>query len=271
MIEAIHINNLNHNEFRKCDDLISKIIRTYDPRDNAFHIGGASVKFGSSDVRLIFGLQCRKRHLDLSPGQRPVSDFIQRRCRDTARLTSKLVKSETISWAFVRYMNNLNTVRMYDWIGAIMIALMGPVKEFHRMPWKVTGYVVALLYWICEHSTILEPQTDNMFPRFMKWDIGKLLSKAQGVDLSGPINFRYVKVDRLRSFDYEREVMEVDVVVLENVELDVFDCVGGDEAFVDEFKGDGRHTETAMHADNLEFGLAMDVKSAVRGKGTNQT
>ncbi|KAI8019427.1 hypothetical protein LOK49_LG04G03757 [Camellia lanceoleosa] len=93
MIEAIHVNKLNHNEFRKCDDLISKIIRTYDPHDNAFHIGGASVKFASSNVRLIFSLQCGKRRLDLSPGQRPVSDFIQCRCRDTLRLTSKLVKS----------------------------------------------------------------------------------------------------------------------------------------------------------------------------------
>ncbi|KAL7185262.1 hypothetical protein ACSBR2_027232 [Camellia fascicularis] len=300
MIEAIHVNKLNHNEFRKCDDLISKIIRTYDPCDNAFPIGGVSVKFGSSDVRLIFGLQCRKRRLDLSPCQRPVSDFIQRRCHDMSRLTSKLVKSlfveavngrtkqdeedvakllalcicgklffansgETISWAFVRYMNDLDTVRMYDWTGAIMTALMGPVKEFHRMPWKVTGCVVALLYWICEHSTIIEPQTNNMFPRFMKWDIGKLLSK--------------VKVDRLRSFEYEREMMGADVVVFENVQSDVVDCVGGDDAFVDELKGDGIHTEVAMHTGNVEFGFG-DVheecssweghkpKMTVGGKGT---
>lgn len=93
MIEAIHINNLNHNEFRKCDNLISKIIRAYDQWDNAFHIGGASVKLGSSDIRLIFSLQCLKRRLDLSPGQWPILDFIQRRCRDTSRITSKLVKT----------------------------------------------------------------------------------------------------------------------------------------------------------------------------------
>ncbi|KAF5937814.1 hypothetical protein HYC85_025320 [Camellia sinensis] len=29
-----------------------------------------------------------------------------------------------------------------------------------------------------------------MFPRFMKWDIGKLLSKGQGLDLSGLVNFQ---------------------------------------------------------------------------------
>ncbi|KAI7990647.1 hypothetical protein LOK49_LG12G00609 [Camellia lanceoleosa] len=117
MIEAIHVNNLNDNEFRKCDDLILKITRTYDPRDNAFHIGGASVKFGSSDV----------------------------------------------------------------------------------------------------------------------------------------------KVDRLRSFEYEHEMMGADVVVFENVQSDVVDCVGGDDAFVDELKGDGIHTGAAMHTDNLEFGFG-DVR-----------
>ncbi|THG07714.1 hypothetical protein TEA_009663 [Camellia sinensis var. sinensis] len=154
------------------------------------------------------------------------TDYPQRQAHTRINYRSN-VAGETISWAFVRYMNDLNTVRMYNWTGAIMTALMGPVKEFHRMPWKVTGYVVALLYWICEHSTIIEPQTDNMFPKFMKWDIGKLLSKAQGVDLSGPVNFQ----------------------------LDVVDCVGGDDAFVDELKGDGIHTEAAMHIDNLEFGF----------------
>ncbi|KAL7170362.1 hypothetical protein ACSBR2_035268 [Camellia fascicularis] len=83
-----------------------------------------------------------------------------------------------------------------------MTALIGPVKEFHRMPWKVIGCVVALL----------------------------------------------VKVDRLRSFEYEREMMS-----------DVVDCVGGDDAFVDELEGDGIHTGAAMHTDNLEFGFG-DVR-----------
>ncbi|KAI8021170.1 hypothetical protein LOK49_LG03G01158 [Camellia lanceoleosa] len=291
MIEAIHVNKLNHNEFRKCDDLIAKIIKTYDARDNAFHIGGASLKFASSDVRLIFGLQCGKRRLDLSPGQRPVTDFIQRRCRDTSRLTSKLVKSlffeavkgrtkqdeedvakllglymcgklffsnssETISWAFVRYMNDLNTVRMYDWTGAIVAALMGTVKEFHQMLWKVTGCMVAFLYWLCEHSTIIEPQTENMFPRFMKWDIGKLLIKGQGVDLSGPVNFQ-VKVDRLRSFEYEREMMGANVVMFGDVQADVVDCVGGDDAFVEDGEGIETGKCDAMHTNDLECGFGV--------------
>ncbi|CAL5409358.1 unnamed protein product [Camellia sinensis] len=289
MIETIHMNNLNHNEFRKCDDLISKIIRSYNQRDNAFNIGGVSVKFGSSDIRLIFGLQCGKRRLDLSPGQRPVSDFIQRRCRDTSRLTLKLVKKlflealngqkkqgeedtakllglymcgklffsnsgETISWAFVRYMNDLSTVRMYDWIGAILTTLMASIKEFHRTPGKVTGCVVALLYWFCEHSNIVEPQTDNMFPRFLKWDIGALMNKIQGVDLAGLIGFQ-VKVDRLRSFDYEREVMGTDIQTEEEGLADINsggeDCDGVDEHFMAEGTGKNASADQVVQGRNI--------------------
>ncbi|KAI8009780.1 hypothetical protein LOK49_LG06G01155 [Camellia lanceoleosa] len=115
MIEAIHVNKLNHKEFRKCDDLVAKIIRTYDPRENSFRIGGAMLKFASSDV----------------------------------------------------------------------------------------------------------------------------------------------KVDRLRSFEYEREMLGADVVVFGDVQSDVVDCVGGDDAFVDEIEGDGAHNVEAMHTDDVKFGFGV--------------
>ncbi|KAI8023391.1 hypothetical protein LOK49_LG03G03794 [Camellia lanceoleosa] len=73
-----------------------------------------------------------------------------------------------------------------------------------------------------------------------------------------------VKVDRLWSFDYEREVMGANVVVWENVESDVFEYVGGDEHFVDEMKGDGGNTEATTHAGNVEFGCS---DGRVRFKG----
>ncbi|KAI8027827.1 Epoxide hydrolase A [Camellia lanceoleosa] len=109
-------------------------------------------------------------------------------------------------------------------------------------------------YWLCEHSSIIEPQTENMFPRFMKWDIGKLLIKGQGVDLSGPVKFQ-VKVDRLRSFEYEREMMGADVVEFGDVKADVVECAGGDDAFVEECGINDTHMCDAMRKDDLDFGF----------------
>ncbi|KAI8019873.1 hypothetical protein LOK49_LG04G03785 [Camellia lanceoleosa] len=132
---------------------------------------------------------------------------------------------------------------------------------------KIMHNAVGRNYWLCEHSTIIEPQTENMFPRFMKWDIRKLLIKGQGVDLSGPVNFQ-VKVDRLRSFEYEREMMGADVVMFGDVQADVVDCVGGDDAFVE--GGEGIDTEKcdAMHTDDLEcgFGVVREECSSWEGQ-----
>ncbi|GMQ08891.1 hypothetical protein CsSME_00052436 [Camellia sinensis var. sinensis] len=211
MVEAIRINKLNHNEFRKYDEAILKIIRTYDAQCDTFNIAGNFVQLCRSDVRLLFGIQCGTKHIDLCPCKRPTSDFIQRRSLNTVRIMSKLVKTlfeeavvgrrrvdeedaaklltlymcgkmffansgEMISWAFVRYIDDLNTVRSYDWTGAILQMFMGSIKDFHQTLETVTGCVVALLYWICEHSTLVKPETESMFPRFMKWDIGALVT-----------------------------------------------------------------------------------------------
>ncbi|KAI8011506.1 hypothetical protein LOK49_LG06G02965 [Camellia lanceoleosa] len=40
-------------------------------------------------------------------------------------------------------------------------------------------------YWLWEHSTIIAPKSAVAFPRFMKWDVGTLVSAARGVNLSG--------------------------------------------------------------------------------------
>ncbi|GMP98183.1 hypothetical protein CsSME_00046159 [Camellia sinensis var. sinensis] len=134
---------------------------------------------------------------------------------------------------------------------------MASIKEFHRTPGKVTGCVVALLYWFCEHSNIVEPQTHNMFPRFLKWDIGALMNKIQGVDLAGPIGFQ-VKVDRLRSFDYEREVMGTDIEAEEDGFADINgggeDCDAVDEHFMAE------GTRKNESDDQVVQGRKLDVK-----------
>ncbi|GMP49594.1 hypothetical protein CsSME_00016528 [Camellia sinensis var. sinensis] len=76
MFEAIVINKPDWNEYRKCDDLVLKILRTFNKWDDAFYIGGCPVKIRNANIRLVFGLQCGDQHLDLTPGTRPASDFI---------------------------------------------------------------------------------------------------------------------------------------------------------------------------------------------------
>ncbi|KAI7987211.1 hypothetical protein LOK49_LG13G01511 [Camellia lanceoleosa] len=52
--------------------------------------------------------------------------------------------------------------------------------------------LMCVKYWICEHSTIVKPETENIFPKFLKWDIGALVSRM------------------LRSLEYERDISATD-------------------------------------------------------------
>ena len=58
MFEAIIINKPDFNEYRKCDDLVVKILRTFNLHDDPFYVGGCPVKVSKAEIRLVFGLQC---------------------------------------------------------------------------------------------------------------------------------------------------------------------------------------------------------------------
>ncbi|KAI8007846.1 hypothetical protein LOK49_LG07G00104 [Camellia lanceoleosa] len=92
MVDAIRAHNLIPQSFKKCDATVCRIIKTYNPEDEKFHIGGAKLPLRNNDIRLIFGLQCGKDKLDLSVGQKGPSDFMQRRCPNVGRMSSKVIK-----------------------------------------------------------------------------------------------------------------------------------------------------------------------------------
>ncbi|GMP62988.1 hypothetical protein CsSME_00024865 [Camellia sinensis var. sinensis] len=233
LFEAILINQLDYNEFRKCDDLVVSIIRTYSVRAGMFVIGGRSVDFTDVDVRLLFGLQCGDAFLDFTPRSRPTSDFVQRRCGDVTRITTKLVRDllvdasegENVSWNFIRYVDNLDAMKLYDWTGAVHSMLMSSIRDFHRTPHKVTGCVIALLYWLCEHTSVVKANSAHMFPRFLKWNVNELLASVRGVNLSGPLNFM-VNPRQLVAAEHEMFILRGDAMVAKDC-LDVSAREGG--------------------------------------------
>ncbi|CAL5359617.1 unnamed protein product [Camellia sinensis] len=227
MIEAILINQLDHTEFHKGDDLIMRILRSYSVREGKFVLGGRGVDLTDEDMKLLFGLQGGNAFLDLTPRPRPASDFVQRRCPGTSRITAKLVRDllmeasvgdtphdhedtakflclyvcgklffatsgETISWTLIRYVDNFDAMKLYDWGAAVRNMLMCSVRDFHRTPEKVTGCVVALTFWLCEHTNIVKPKYGHRFPRFLRWDVGELISTSQGVKLSETNKFEVI-------------------------------------------------------------------------------
>ncbi|CAL5428078.1 unnamed protein product [Camellia sinensis] len=236
------MNQIDHTEFRKGDDLIVRILRSYSVREGKFVLGGRAVDLTDEDMKLLFGLQGGNAFLDLTPRPRPASDFVQRKCPGTSRITAKLVKDllmeasvgdtpndhedtakficlyvcgkllfatsgETISWNLIRYVDNFDAMKLYDWGAAVRNMLMCSVRDFHRTPEKVTGCVVALTFWLCEHTNIVKPKYGHRFPRFLRWDVGELLSTSQGLKLSETNKFEVI-TDELSVLVHEVAMLE---------------------------------------------------------------
>ncbi|CAL5341048.1 unnamed protein product [Camellia sinensis] len=213
--------DLNQHEFQKCDDIVMRIIQTFVPDKSAFMIGGKHIELRSIDMQLIFGIQGGKKSLDLSHGPRLPTDFIQRRCPKIARINLKTTKEllmdallgdtthdhqdvakllslclcgklffatsgETVRWGFVWVVEDLDNMKAYDWAGAICTTLMESIKGFYSKLEKVTRCVTALLFWICEHTNLIQADRGDGFPRFIKWNINKLVTKIRAVDIEQP-------------------------------------------------------------------------------------
>ncbi|KAL7258752.1 hypothetical protein ACSBR1_004785 [Camellia fascicularis] len=218
MIDAVRVHELDPKLFKKCDATVCRIIQTYDPEDEKFHIGGAKLPLRNNDIRLIFGVQCGKEKLDLTQDGKGPPDFMQRRCANVSRISSKLIKDllaeaisgrternedvakllclyvcaklffattgEHIGWVFVRMIDKLDTLKHYDWTATIRNTLIGSLHGMHNRPAKLTGCVVALLFLICEHSNIVAPERPNVTPRFCRWNIGAAMGKLRVLNLS---------------------------------------------------------------------------------------
>ncbi|KAI8013929.1 hypothetical protein LOK49_LG05G03750 [Camellia lanceoleosa] len=93
-----------------------------------------------------------------------------------------------------------------------------------------------------------------MFPRFMRWDIGALVTRIRGLDLSIPGKFE-VRIERMKSLEYEREILATDEQEVGRRDDGVNDVVVGAR------DGMQRVTHEVVHAVGVK---GKDVGSVVR-------
>ncbi|GMP86478.1 hypothetical protein CsSME_00039241 [Camellia sinensis var. sinensis] len=67
----------------KYDDVIAKIIETYNPASNSFKIGPKSLKLSEHDIKLIFGVDYGSVPMETTYGSKPTFGLIGKKCKDT--------------------------------------------------------------------------------------------------------------------------------------------------------------------------------------------
>ncbi|CAL5325965.1 unnamed protein product [Camellia sinensis] len=92
----------------------------------------------------------------------------------------------TIGWGFMKYLENIDEMKSYDWCGAAKQHLTRSIARNINQIERVCGCVIILLHWICEHAKIIKPNDKNPIPRFTRWSIthlGQQLAKSSLHDL----------------------------------------------------------------------------------------
>ncbi|KAL7182994.1 hypothetical protein ACSBR1_041643 [Camellia fascicularis] len=133
----------------KYDDVVAKILQTYQMDGTTFQIGGKKLKLKRNDFKLIFGIACGQKKINLVYGRKDDIDLVKRRKIRENRMTSasiqklitKLLRSKkkedredvvrlmwllicllllypgtgtTIGWGFMKYLEDIDKMKSYD-------------------------------------------------------------------------------------------------------------------------------------------------------------
>ncbi|XP_028077920.1 uncharacterized protein LOC114279839 [Camellia sinensis] len=181
LFDAILKNKINCKQCSKYDDISLKIIQTYQlGSSGSSQLGPEIVKLTTEDIKSIFGISCGDEPIHLGYENKRRSSFLTRRYIQTERLSSTTIidllqkalkgkKKEdtedvmrmlcmytclklffstsgtTVGWVFLNYIEDINSMRKYNWAEAIRNTLMSSIEKYHKNPAKVTGCVMALL------------------------------------------------------------------------------------------------------------------------------
>ncbi|KAL6531845.1 hypothetical protein OROMI_028208 [Orobanche minor] len=203
----------------KSEEVIRNILLSYDQESNHFILGGKELQFTGRDVALIFGIVCGTRKIPYKKPNSRNAKWVKRNfgkdtesslnktlifnrmasilnrtdetsVEDVARLmhcylmASVLTpgQSSAVSWYLTDYLEDLEGAMAYDWCGYIAAILQNGIRNTRNL--KIGGCAMLLPYWLCEHTSLVEPSRKVLFPRFMKWDLQKLLKRIFRVHLS---------------------------------------------------------------------------------------
>ncbi|GMP44531.1 hypothetical protein CsSME_00013428 [Camellia sinensis var. sinensis] len=288
MFDALINTKIELSSCMKYDDVIAKIIETYNPVSNCFKIGPKSVKLSAHDIKLIFGIDCGFVPMETAYGSKQTFGLIGKKCKDTQRLTSKNIRSliedalvgrkksdneevarlislyaclklfysttgETIGWAYYQHMEHLDKMREYDWAETIKSILMNSIELHHQHPERVTGCVMALMYWLCEHTKIVEPILQNAAPRFLKWNLTKLHKNVKNLSFS-LINDDEVYIEKLILTDPESTLLAQTIIRDEENQKDAPESIIHHEVKIEEEMDMSIQEDDIDEAFDTEFG-----------------
>ncbi|XP_058215348.1 uncharacterized protein LOC131326548 [Rhododendron vialii] len=261
LIEAIVSKKLVSNHCRKFDEVVVKVIKSYDERTKSFRLGDKKVKLKDNHVKLILGICCGNEEMVETNISKGDTALAKRLCIKEPRLTTTTMKEKikelkssnkpediedvvrlfclflcctllfstsgtTVNWSFVYYMEDLAKVKQYNWAGAITDYLMKSIHKNHKEVNELHRCSLLLMFWLCEQTKVLQQMNADAVPRLLKWNISELRDVLRDFDQLNQLPADQVSDTKLRETDKEQKIYsdvgsEQECGEIEPVELEV--------------------------------------------------
>ncbi|THG21802.1 hypothetical protein TEA_023199 [Camellia sinensis var. sinensis] len=93
LFNALRNNQIDLDKCMKYDDVVVHVLQMYQASKDAFYIGEKKMNIYNSDIKLIFGVDCGSKLMDISYGAKPKTGIVNKRCKNVSRLTSKWIRT----------------------------------------------------------------------------------------------------------------------------------------------------------------------------------
>ncbi|CAL5421559.1 unnamed protein product [Camellia sinensis] len=152
-----------------------------------FEIAGKKLKLKRNDFKLIFGIACEQKKMNLAYGRKNEVAMVQRRKITESKMTSASIQN--LITKLLRSNNNEDVedvVRLVCLLVCLLLLYSGTGTTIGWGFMKYIENIDEMKYWICEHAKIIKPNDKNPIPRFARWNIthlGEQLAKSSLHDL----------------------------------------------------------------------------------------
>ncbi|KAG5553486.1 hypothetical protein RHGRI_011384 [Rhododendron griersonianum] len=173
LIEAIVSKKLVSDHCRKFDEVVVKVIKSYDERTQSFRLGDKKVKLKDNHVKLIFGISCGKEEMTETSISKEDTALAKRLGIKEARLTTTTMKEK------IKELKSSNKPEDIDDVVRLLCLFLCVTLLFSTsgttVNWSFVYYMEDLAkFWLCENTKLLQQKNADAVPRLLKWNISEL-------------------------------------------------------------------------------------------------
>ncbi|KAF7150862.1 hypothetical protein RHSIM_Rhsim02G0050500 [Rhododendron simsii] len=204
LIESIVNKKLVSEHCRKFDEVVVKVVKSYDERTKSFRLGDKKVKLEDNHVKLIFGICCGSEEMTETNISKGDTALAKRLCIKEPRLTTTTIKEK------IKELKGSNKPEHIEDVVRLFCLFLCVTLLFSTsgttVNWSLVYYMEDLAkFWLCEQINLLQQKNADAVPRLLKWNISELRDVLRDFDQLSQLPADQVST-KLQETEKERKI-----------------------------------------------------------------